>query len=194
MRSRWFAGTLSTASRWIYPTSGGPPPQTLFTAQTPTGDNLSDATDYTFGLAFTADVAGTVVGVRWWAPSGGVGGQPVTGLLYSHDSEAAGTVLASKVFGPVVAGGWNSVLFDSPVPIVAATPYVAARLCLDPHYVATGGFFHDSPYTNGHLTGYLDAVDHKNGRFIGGAGAPAYPASSFNGGNYFVDVLFLPSP
>lgn len=188
-RSRRFADGFRSSSRAGPALQAQTPTyQTLLTTQTPTLDNADDGTDYTFGLLFSSDINATVAGVRWWAPSGGVA-SPVNGLLYSHDSEAAGTLLASKPFGAITPGGWNNVLFDSPVAITAGQLYVAARWSADHHYVATGNFFHDAPLTNGHLTGYLDADPHRNGRFVSGAGAPSYPTGAFNGGNYFVDVL-----
>lgn len=168
--------------------------QSIFTSQTPAVDNANDAVDYTLATTFRTSVDGTVTGIRWWAPSSSVS-SPVTLLLYRATSNTTGVELARKVqaSASVTLGGWNTVLFDTPVSVTAGTTYVAARWSIEQNYVATGNFW-TSAVTNGSLTGLADGTGgFGNGKFESGIGAPTFPTQSFNKGCYFVDVLFDPS-
>jgi hypothetical protein len=112
-----------------------------------------------------------------------------TALLYSFTDDTHGAQIASASFSDVQTG-WNVAMFNSPVSVTASTKYVAA-IWTPGSYTSTSAFFQAGPITNGNLTAPGNGAGHLNGKFIAGAGSPSYPNNNFNGGGYFVDVLYL---
>lgn len=165
----------------------------IFTTQTPALPDLNDGVAYCLGTLFTAAADGSASGVRWYFPATLPSGT-VTGGLFAWTSDTTGTELARADFANPTAGAWNSVLFASPPAITAATRYLAVVRTPN-RYVATGGFFNGNSVVNGQLTAPAtdNATPAHNGKFDDLHGAAAgliYPQQSFNGGCYFVDVLF----
>jgi hypothetical protein len=165
-------------------------PQSILTSQTPaTGDSNSPAGQRVLALVFSADVAGYVVGVRWFSPTVAATSAPV-GMVWqptaANPNATTATLLASKTFGAISDGAWNSVLFDTPVLIAPNTPYAVGVWTPD-HYT----FSNPDPWpiTNGRLTAYSNAASG-NGRFENGVVSGSYPTTGSAGYNFFVDVLF----
>ena len=94
-----------------------------------------------------------------------------------------GTLLASATFTNETSTGWQTVLFSDPVSITAGTTFVASYHS-NGHYASTSNYF-TTAHTDGPLTAF--AVD--NGVFTYSDGN-AFPTTSFNATNYWVDVLF----
>lgn len=163
--------------------------QTLLTTQLPSLTNQNDGTDYTLATLFSADVDGTVNGVRWYSALQGEAGR--IGLLWRYDTETSGTLLAQVNFVTTVDGGWNYTAFASPVAVVAGQKYLTA-IYIPRWYTALAGGL-ASPIVNGDLTAPADnaGLPQRNGRFNNaGSGAPAYPSSGFGGNLYMVDTDF----
>jgi hypothetical protein len=165
-------------------------PQSILTSQTPaTADSNSPAGQRVLALVFSADVAGYVVGVRWFSPTVAATSAPV-GMVWqptaANPNATTATLLASKTFGAITDGAWNSVLFDTPVLIAPNTPYAVGVWTPD-HYT----FSNPDPWpiTNGRLTAYSNATSG-NGRFENGVISGSYPTTGSAGYNFFVDVLF----
>lgn len=172
-----------------------PPPdlEFLFTTQTPTATGLTDG-PYTLGTVLTVDVDGQVVGVRAYFAT--LPTSSPHGLLYQWSSNTAGTLLADKAFADLVIG-WNTILFDTPIDVVAGQRYVAAWGPANP-YGASNGFFDTggpgaAGLVNGHITAIPNAGGITNGNFHAGA-TITYPDGSFQGSCYFVDFLFKSGP
>lgn len=87
------------------------------------------------------------------------------------------------------AAGWQEVKFATPVAIAANTVYVASYLAPRGGYAFNGGYFTASGWTNAPLYAPRDGESGGNGLYAYAAGN-AFPASSFQGGNYWVDVVF----
>lgn len=170
-----------------------PDPEFLFTTQTPTATDLTDG-PYILGTLLTVDVDGQVVGIRAYFAT--LPTSSPHGLLYQWLSNTTGTLLADKAFADLTTG-WNTILFDTPIDIVAGQKYVAAWGPANP-YSATSGFFDTGGpgaapgLVNGHVAGVPNALGITNGKFLVGS-TIAYPPDSFNGSCYFVDFLFLPA-
>ena len=105
----------------------------------------------------------------------------------------SGTSLASVV--PPAAGaatGWQEVALATPFELTPAQVYkVVAHM--PTHYVATPNYWTvgagGSGITNGILTAQSNAASTGGqGTFTYNAG-PVFPTSTFNGGNYWVDVV-----
>ena len=132
------------------------------------------------GVKFTASVAGTISGIRFFSADH-VGGE-YTGHLW----DANGNLLASAVFSNVTINGWQEVSFSEPVAIIPGVAYTASYYNPAGIYVATSGGLAAAASNGQSLTAL--------GNDAGGNGAYSYnggfPTSSFNATNYWVDVVF----
>lgn len=151
---------------------------------TPANLNDNDGTAITIGVKFRASQNGSIAGIRFYKGSLNTGTH--TGSLWS----STGTKLASAVFTAESASGWQEVRFTTPVNITANTTYIAGYLSPNGTYSSTEGAFSSGGVTNGALTALASGVDGNNGVYIY---SNAFPNSSYNASNYWVDVLFKPA-
>jgi hypothetical protein len=137
-------------------------------------------------MKFTSDTSSSDTGVRFYK-SAANGGTHI-GSLWT----ATGTRLAQVTFTGESASGWQSATFSSPVAITAGTTYVVSYYAPQGRYSAeTGGL--SSAINNGSLHGVGNATS-TNGVYLYGS-AGAFPTNSYNGSNYFVDVMVaIPAP
>ena len=153
----------------------------------PTYDT-NDVNSYKFGVKFKSDFGGYVTGVRFYKGPNNSGTH--IGNLWTSN----GVNLASAVFTGETGGGWQEVSFATPVAITAGTTYVASYF--DPH----GGYSADLAGEPGGLAAGVDnpplhALANSttpNGVYVQSASS-AFPTSSGNGVNYWVDVSFEPT-
>jgi predicted RNA-binding protein with TRAM domain len=158
------------------------PQMTIFDVATPATVDSGDTNAVELGVKFKSDVAGTVTGIRFYKAATNTGTH--TGSLWS----AGGTRLATVTFTNETPSGWQQATLSNPVAIAAATTYVVSYFAPNGHYSAT------SP-------GLTTAVDNPplhalanstsaNGLYNYGA-ASAFPTSTYNASNYFVDLVFV---
>ncbi|PTL77303.1 DUF4082 domain-containing protein [Vitiosangium sp. GDMCC 1.1324] len=142
----------------------------------------NDSTPVELGVKFRTDVAGNVLGVRFYK------GASNTGTHVGHLWSATGQLLATATFTSETATGWQQVTFSSPVTIAANTMYIAS-------YHAPGGAY---AFDNGGLASGVNApplyalpgtTSGGNGVFKYGP-AGTFPTDSFQDSNYWVDVVF----
>ncbi|MBN6053696.1 DUF4082 domain-containing protein, partial [Nonomuraea sp. RK-328] len=138
----------------------------------------------TLGVKFRASTDGLVHGIRFYKGSGNTGTH--TGALWT----SGGTLLASGTFSGESATGWQQMSFSTPVAVRAGTTYVAS------YHTPTGLFSLTRPYfttprVNGPLTALQDGDEGGNGVYTYGA-TSAFPTSSYNASNYWVDLTFTP--
>ena len=149
-------------------------PCSLLTASaTPTVNDSGDNEPISVGLRFTAEVDGSIVGLRFYRNAANTGTH--TGTLYSSD----GTALSTLTY-PTADPGWQTATFPSPVAITAGTTYVASTFMPAGHYSQMPNFF-AAPVVNRPLTGIQGTFTY---------GGDAFPSSSFANTHYLVDVLF----
>lgn len=171
-------GAASGASGAVVPSGSRSCPCALFPATaTPAVSDSGDGDAVSLGLRFTSNTNGYILGLRFYRDAANTGSH--IGTLYTAD----GVVLGSLTFADA-APGWQSATFADPVAVTANTTYVASTYMPNGHYSYTSNFF-GSPLVNSPLTGIT-------GTF--GYGSNVFPASSFNNGNYFVDVSFASDP
>jgi len=171
-------GLLHASAASIWPTTTPDDPVNPFDA--------GDLNPYEFGVRFKSTVNGTVTGVRFYKVTANTG--PHYGSLWTD----GGSRLAVTNFTGETASGWQETTFASPVPITAGTVYVASYSC------PNGGYSADLSTDPGGLSAGvtnlpLIAVPNSeggNGVLVGGTNN--FPASSANGINWWVDVLFTP--
>lgn len=135
----------------------------------------SNAGAFTFGFAWSADIAITVDGLYWYQ----TGGDPpasVTARLYTN----AGTELASGTNSSLSAG-WNFVAFSVPYAASSGTTYRAAMESTGTHgYDSPAGFPITDP--TGHVT-----IPSNGGRYDSGH---VFPTTSWDG-LHGVDLSFI---
>ncbi|GGO17260.1 hypothetical protein GCM10010116_34920 [Microbispora rosea subsp. aerata] len=183
------ADNTMTSTSWSF-TTGGPAscPCSIFASNARPGtEAVGDGDAVEVGVKFTADMDGQVIGIRFYKGPGN------TGVHVGNVWSATGSLLATGTFENETSTGWQTLLFDTPVDVTAGQVYVASYHAPNGHYAGDGGYFTSGPYDNSPL----HAVAHGgaaggNGVYRYGA-ASGFPTSSYNGANYWVDVLFTPA-
>ena len=161
------------------------PEDTIFDFTAPAVADAGDPSSLEVGVKFTASVSGQATGVRFYKASANTGTH--IGSLWT----STGTLLASATFTNETASGWQYVTFSTPVPITAGTTYVAGYFDPSGHYSATSSGF-NSAFTNSPLTALANATS-ANGVYAYSS-ASTFPSNSYSASNYWVDVLFGPTP
>jgi hypothetical protein len=135
------------------------------------------------GVKFKSDSAGFITGIRFYKSS--MNGGTHVGNLWSN----TGTLLASATFTSESASGWQQVNFASPVAINANTLYVASYFVPAGHFASDIGYFSQTSVDRAPLHAPNDTAAAGQGVFTYGASS-LFPASSWGGSNYWVDVVF----
>ena len=143
---------------------------TIF-SETVTGTAQTDPAAVELGVKFRSDVAGQVVGIRFYKTPDNIG--PHTGTLWS----AAGERLATVNYGSESATGWQEAAFSTPVDIQPNITYIASYHTASGRY-ATGASFATAGVDSPPLHALREGVDGSNGVYRYGAGGLA-PTSSY---------------
>jgi hypothetical protein len=146
------------------------------------GDNQS----IELGVKFRSDTAGYITGIRFYKSAAN------TGIHLGNLWSSTGTLLATATFTNESASGWQQVLFSSPVLIAANTTYIASYFAPAGRYSGDAGFFANAGVDAAPLHALANGIDGSNGVYLYGA-ASAFPASSGNGANYWVDAIYSPA-
>jgi Domain of unknown function (DUF4082)/Fibronectin type III domain len=161
------------------------PQNTIFDFATPTTIDSGDTSSTVVGVKFTSEAGGSITGIRFYKAATNTGTH--IGSLWS----SSGTLLAQTTFTNETASGWQQVSFSTPVEITAGTTYVAAYLAPNGHYSATSAAFGSAGVNNPPLHALANTTT-PDGLYSYSA-ISAFPSSSFNATNYYVDVLFKPA-
>jgi hypothetical protein len=157
-------------------TVNSPCPCSIFGSATPDVPDAGDTDDVTLGVRFSTTKAGVIQGVRFYKASTNTGEH--TGTLYT----ASGDVLATGTFTGETASGWQTLWFATAVPIEPGVTYVAAYHAPRGHYSADG-----YDLLARHVSGPLQTVAEDNGVWANGN---AFPSSTYQSTNYWVDVVY----
>ncbi|MBD0415488.1 DUF4082 domain-containing protein [Oryzicola mucosus] len=144
---------------------------------TPTTETELDRNGIELGVKFQATTGGAVEGIRFYKGFYNVGEHVVN--LWKED----GTLLATGTSTGESLSGWQTVTFSTPIQITAGTTYVASYHT-NGYYSINDGYF-TSTYSNGPLK-----VMPGGGVFAYSAEPGAFPGNTYNGNNYWVDVVF----
>ena len=172
------SGNVMTPVSWTFTTLSCP--CTVFSPSTAPGI-ANDASGIEVGMKFRSDVAGRVIGARFYK------GSQNTGTHVAHLWSSTGQLLATATFSGETASGWQQVSFATPVQISANTTYVISYHTDSGFYAVTSGFFNSSADA-WPLHGLATGTDGANGVYV--YGSSAFPTNSFNASNYWVDVVF----
>jgi hypothetical protein len=153
----------------------------LFTDLTPNIPATGDSAATELGVKFTTTVGGSIIGVRFYQGAGNSGVH--TGSLWT----LAGALLAQVTFTGETGSGWQTAHFGTPVPVAAGTTYIASYYAPNGHYAADGSYFTTARTGP---DGKVNAPAGTNGVYR--YGSDAFPNSSYQSSNYWIDPLFLP--
>jgi len=138
------------------------------------------------GVVFRADADGYIAGIRFYKAPANTGTHK--GNLWS----ASGSLLGTVDFSNETASGWQQVMFSSPVPVTANTSYVGSYFAPVGHYSGDSQFFATAGFDAPPLHALQNGVAGSNGIYIYSS-TSAFPTSTFNAANYWVDVIYLPT-
>ena len=162
-------------------------PVTIWPATaTPAVPDVGSDSPVELGVRFYSDTAGYIIGIRFYKSAANTGTH--VGNLWSSN----GTLLATATFTSESASGWQQVNFSKPVAVAANTAYLASYHSTIGHYSVNGGYFASSSYNNAPLHTYANASSTPEGPYTYGS-TSAFPTSTYNSGNYWVDVVFTPT-
>jgi hypothetical protein len=165
-------------------------------AVTPTTVDGGDASAVNLGVKFTTDTFGTINGIRFYKAAANTGTH--VGSLWS----STGQLLAQATFTGETASGWQQVTFSNPVPVLPGTTYVASYFAPKGHYSDDVSYFYGPPQVMSAGPGMFDSpplhalhgpASVGNGVFTY-ASSTAFPDNLDQGDNYYVDVVYTPSP
>jgi hypothetical protein len=148
----------------------------------PASPLLNDGQSIQVGVKFRSSQNGFIRGIRYYKGAGSTGSR--IGQLWSR----SGALLASEPFDNETASGWQEVLFNNPFAISKDTTYIATCFSPSGDYAITTNYFTQA-VVNGPLRGLANGEDGPNAVFTFSS-IPMFPTSSFNAGNYWVDVVF----
>ena len=131
-------------------------------------------------MKFTSSSNGQVTAIKFYKGPQNTGTH--TGSIWS----STGTRLGTVTFSNETASGWQTAQLATPVSITAGQTYVVSYHTNTGRYSANGGYF-NTARTSGPLTAPTSGSSGGNGVAYG---ASAFPTSSFNSSNYWVDVVF----
>ncbi|QYF72838.1 DUF4082 domain-containing protein [Cryobacterium sp. PAMC25264] len=156
-------------------------PTGVFGQVVPAIQDSADTSAVEAGMRFRPETNGFVSGVRFFKSAANTGTH--TGSLWN----SAGAKLASVTFSAETSIGWQSANFDTPVAVTAGQNYVVSYTAPQGHYSVASYYW---PYS----TRKSSPIAVPSGFGVpdpGVFGAPgAFPAETYQGSNYFVDVVF----
>ena len=163
---------------------------------TPDSVDSGDPTSGELGVKFRADRFGQITGVRFYKAAANTGTH--VGSLW----DAAGNKLAQVTFTNETASGWQTATFDAPVTIQAGETYVASYFAPNGHYSVTPGYFYRAPSPPPHGLAMTDSGPlhalRNTGTTTNGVfrytSAPSFPTLTSGASNYWVDVVYQPTP
>ena len=181
---------MSSTVTWSFTTATSSPPPgcpcSVWSSSTTPGQiDSGDPTAGEYGFRFRSDVNGTITGIRFYKSS--TNGGTHIGNLWTN----SGTLLGSVTFNEESSSGWQQADFSTPISVTANTTYVASYFTPQGHYSANGSYF-TSALDNAPLHGLRDGFDGSNGVYNYGTSS-AFPNSTFQSSNYWVDVVFVPA-
>lgn len=174
---------ISCTKEYSYEGGFTPEPISIFTNQIPSNITINDKMGaIEVGMKFISSVNGTVSGIKFYKSTGNIGTHTVQ--LYNY----YGAPLSTVVCEAETDSGWQTVIFPTPVPIIAGQMYVAAcHSSLGNYSAELYGL--KKAITNGPLTALADSAQGLNGVFRY-TEILDFPIFGFEGSNYWVDVLF----
>ena len=161
-------------------------PCTIFGTATPATPDSGDGSSVNLGVAFTVDQPGYIDGIRFYKSAANTGTH--VGDLWT----STGANLGQVTFSNETASGWQQAMFLTPVAVTPGVTYVASYLAPSGHYAVAGAALATANIDSPPLYA-LATTTTPDGLYLYGGGA-AFPTSSYNASNYYVDAVFTQTP
>lgn len=139
-----------------------------------------DRNSVELGIKFSSSSAGSISALQFYRSSAQT--RSYTGSLWS----ASGTRLATASFPASSVVGWQTAKLTKVVPVAKGQTLVASYYAIGGAYPATNRVF-TSSYTANGFTVPVNGGVYRYGSVSG------FPTQSWEGSNYFVDVVFTPT-
>ena len=136
------------------------------------------------GVKFRSDVPGYISGIRFYKHAQNTGTH--TGSLWT----TGGARLGQVTFTSEMVSGWQEAHFATPIAIAANTTYVASYFAPTGHFAFSANYFTSAGGNNSPIHALRSGVDGPNGVFAFSS-ASSFPISSYQNGNYWIDVVFV---
>ena len=176
-------GTAKTASIALTSTAASTCPCSIWKpTAAPTLISDPDTTPVELGMKFKSNVAGYILGLRFYK------GSQNTGTHTGHLWTRGGSLLATVNFANETGFGWQQANFSAPVAITAKTTYVISYWAPSGHYPDDSGYFNTAGVDSGPLHAMKDGEDGYSDVYS--YAKTIFPTSSWNSSNYWVDVVF----
>lgn len=146
----------------------------------PSATTVNQASSVELGMRFQTSTSGTVSGVAFYKDARNTGVH--VGSLWN----SSGDLLARVTFTHETRRGWQTAQFSRPVTVAADTTYTVSYYAPNGHYSYTHSYFTKAIRRDG-LT-----APAGNGQYAYG-NSHAFPHTSYEGTNYWIDVLFTSS-
>jgi len=151
------------------------------TAVFPEYESYIDNGSVELGIKFLPRVDGHILGIRFYKSPASSGAH--VGNLW----DAEGNLLNSTAFANETVVGWQEAYFAERIDVVAGKQYTASYFTRDGNYAVTLEQFAAA----GMLTPYFE-IPPSAGVFVYGP-ASGFPSATYDGNNYWVDVIFVPT-
>jgi hypothetical protein len=146
--------------------------------------SVNEQSAVNLGVQFTSNTNGWITGIRFYKGPNNAGTH--VGSLWT----TSGSLLGQVTFTNESAAGWQQANFSTPIQVTAGTTYVASYFAPNGGYSSTPGAFTTTDVSNPPLdVPESSAVAGGNGIY-GYGSSPGFPTSTYNGTNYWVDVVF----
>jgi hypothetical protein len=174
---------------WSFTTGVGPtcPCTAWDDTTTPSVASSTDTSAVELGVKFRTAMDGYVTGVRFYK------GSLNTGTHIGNLWSSTGQLLGTADFSNETASGWQQVDFPVPVAVTAGTLYIASYFAPNGHYAFDNGYFAASGVDSWPVYLLQDGESGGNGVYTY-SGSSAYPASTYQASNYWVDIVFESVP
>jgi hypothetical protein len=164
-------------------------PCSVLQSQTPGTADSGDTGAVELGMKFRSDANISVVGVRFYKSTAN------TGIHLGHLWSSTGTLLGTVTFTAESSSGWQQANFSSPIVVAPNTTYIISYYAPKGHYAADSFYFAQTGIDNPPIHALQAGVDGQNGVFSypSGGASGAFPTSSTNASNYWVDLVYTSS-
>ncbi|MQY14353.1 hypothetical protein SRB5_45180 [Streptomyces sp. RB5] len=150
----------------------------------PVKANGGDGGSVELGVKIRTSTPGSIAGVKFYKSQYNTGTH--TGSIWDATTQQR---LATGTFTGETTGGWQTLMFDNPVPVKPGKTYIAS------YHAPNGGYAFDDGYFDGKsaglapITALQSGTDGANGVYRYSA-TSAFPTNGSTGGaNYWVDAI-----
>ena len=188
------AGTGSTSMTMTLSGTGSTGGVLTLFSQAATGSSIvSDPADYTLGVQFSVSATSTLNAIWFYSPTGATTLPATIGLYAVSGTSLVHSEVAS--WSGSAGSGWVRAAFVSPPSLTASTNYkgsITSNTLGTNWYSDTSHYWDTGAGGSGITNGKLSAPNNAGGS--GGQDTfhqsvtPAYPGSSFNATNYWLDI------